>query len=477
MAESLKGKAISGVIWSSIERFSAQGIQFILSIILARLVLPADYGLIAMLGIFLAIAQTFIDSGFSNALIQKQDRTETDFSTAFYFNVIIGLIVYLLLYFCSPCIASFYDEPKLNDITKIVGLNLIINSFSVVQQAKLTIALNFKCQAVASFISIIISGTIGIYLAYNGYGVWSLVFQTLLNNFLKTLLLWIFTKWMPKLIFSWKSFKNLFHFGSKLLLSGLLHTIYMNLYSLVIGKKFSPADLGYFNRAYTLTNFPSDNFSEVFRRAIYPIQCSIQNDDEKLKYSFLQYLRMSAYLIFPLMIGLLVLAKPLVLLILTDKWLPMVPLLQIMCIAYMWTPIMSIDSTIVNVKGRSDFFLKAEIIKKIAAIIILLLTIPFGIRTMCYGLIVYSFCDICIMSRYTYMVIHVSLMEQVKSLLPILILNIVMGVVVYLIILFVDQNILKMILGISFGFLFYIFFSYVFKYKELEFIFSIIKSK
>ena len=327
-------------MWSAVERFSVQGIQFILTIIIARLVSPSDYGLIAMLGIFLAIAQTFIDSGFSNALIQKQDRTEADFSTVFYFNIVVGVVVYLLLYLCSPFIASFYNEPKLDLVTKVVGLNLIISSFSVVQRAKLTIALNFKLQAVASLIAVIISGGIGVYMAYVGYGVWAIAIQALLNNFLNTVLLWVVTKWVPKFCFSWMSFRILFNFGSKLLLSGLLHTIYTNLYNIVIGKKFSAMELGYYNQAYTIAFFPSNSIMSIMSRAIYPIQCSIQDDDERLKNIFLQYLRISVYVIFPLMIGICVLAKPFVLLILTEKWLSMVPLLQIMCIAYMWKPIM-----------------------------------------------------------------------------------------------------------------------------------------
>lgn len=473
MGESLKNKATKSVMWSAIERFSVQGIQFILTIIIARLVSPSDYGLIAMLGIFLAIAQTFIDSGFSNALIQKQDRTETDFSTVFYFNIVVGVVVYLLLYLCSPFIASFYNEPKLDLITKVVGLNLIISSFSVVQRAKLTIALNFKLQAVASLIAVVISGMIGVYMAYVGYGVWAIVVQALLNNFLNTVLLWIVAKWVPEMCFSWVSFKGLFGFGSKLLLSGLLHTIYTNLYNIVIGKKFSAGDLGYYNRAYSIAYFPSNNISGIITRAIYPIQCSIQNDDEKLKISFLQYLKISAYIIFPLMIGVCVLAKPLVLLMLTSKWLPMVPLLQIMCIAYMWDPIMVINHNIVNAKGRSDYFLKAEIIKKATAILILIITIPFGIKVMCIGLVFYALCDIFIMSRFVYKVIKITLLSQIKSLLPILYLNIAMGVTTYLFTLLVHSLLYKLFLGTTLGCIFYIGLSYIFKFKEIQLIRSI----
>lgn len=470
MPESLKSKAANSVMWSAVERFSVQGIQFILTIIIARLVSPSDYGLIAMLGIFLAIAQTFIDSGFSNALIQKQDRTETDFSTVFYFNIVVGVVVYLLLYLCSPFIASFYNEPKLDLVTKVVGLNLIISSFSVVQRAKLTIALNFKLQAVASLIAVIISGVVGVYMAYVGYGVWAIAVQALLNNFLNTLLLWILTKWMPGICFSWVSFKGLFGFGSKLLLSALLHTIYTNLYSIVIGKKFSATDLGYYNRAYTVAYFPSNNISGIITRAIYPIQCSIQDDDERLRNSFLQYLRMSAYIIFPLMIGLCVLAKPFVLLVLTDKWLPMVPLLQIMCIAYMWDPIMAINHNIVTVRGHSDYFLKAEIIKKVIAVFILITTIPFGLKIMCIGLVLYAFCDIFIMSIYSYKVIQITFLSQMRSIFPIVCLNIFTGLSTSIFVKLFLPSWSKFVLGVLFACFLYVGLSYIFKIRELQFI-------
>ena len=475
MSESLKSKAINGVMWSAVERFSVQGIQFILTIIIARLVSPSDYGLIAMLGIFLAIAQTFIDSGFSNALIQKQDRTETDFSTVFYFNIAVGVVVYVLLYLCSPFIASFYNEPKLDLVTKVVGLNLIISSFSVVQRAKLTIALNFKLQAVASLIAVVISGAVGVYMAYVGYGVWAIAFQALLNNFLNTLLLWLLAKWIPRICFSWESFKGLFGFGSKLLLSALLHTIYTNLYNIVIGKKFSATDLGYYNRAYTIAYFPSNNVNNIITRATYPILCSIQNDNEKLKNTFAQYSRISTYIIFPLMIGVCILANPLVTLILTDKWLQVVPLLQIMCIAYMWEPIMGINNSIVNAKGHSDYFLIAEIFKKIIAISILLITIPFGIRIMCYGLIIYSFCDIFIMSRFTYKIIHCSFLFQIKSIYPIILLNIITGIGIYLTSKLVQDPTLKLAIGIITGVSLYIGITCLFNLKELQIIRTILK--
>lgn len=466
MKESLTKKAANSVLWSAVERLSAQSIQFVLTIIIARLVTPSDYGLIAMLGIFLAIAQTFIDSGFTNALIQKQDRTEVDFSTVFYFNIVVGVVVYGLLYVASPAIAGFYEEPKLVLVTRVIGLSVAINSFAVVQRAKLTISLNFKKQALVSLLSVIVSGVGGVYLAYRGYGVWAIVFQVLMNNLLTTSFLWWVTRWRPLARFSWKSFHTLFGFGSKLLLSGLLHTIYTNLYNIVIGKKFSPADLGYYNRAYTMAYFPSNNISNIITRAIYPIQCSIQHDTDRLRSSFLQYIRMAGYAVFPLMIGVCVLAKPLILLILTDKWEPMIPLLQIMSIAYMWDTIQVINNNMLNVKGRSGYYLRAEILKKIVAVAILVATIPWGIRVMCYGLIVYSLADLLIVSCYTRRVIGCSLLSQLKVLMPSFLLSVAMGGFVYMTTLLFSSDLLKVLLGTLSGILFYISFSFVCKMKE-----------
>lgn len=477
MSESLKHQAIKGVVWSAVERFSVQGIQFVLSIIIARLVAPSEYGLIAMLGIFLAIAQTFIDSGFSNALIQKKDRTEIDYSTVFYFNLVIAIIVYGVLFLTSPYIATFYKESQLELVTKWVGLNLIISGLSIVQRAKLTIKLDFKTQAKASLVAVLLSGVIGVVLAYKGFGVWALVVQALLNNLLDTLLLGISTKWMPSFMFSWKSFKALFSFGSKLLISGLLHTVYINLYSLVIGRKYSATDVGYYNRAYSLAQFPSINIVGIITRAIYPVQCEIQDNDEQLNKSFILYLRMSCYIIFPLMIGLSVLSKPLVLVLLTEKWLSMTDLLSILCIAYMWYPIMVINNQILNVKGRTDYSLKAEIIKKVIAIGILFLTIPFGLKALCSGVLCYNLLDVVIIIFFSKKVIHVGYWLQIKAIAPSFVLSVIMGLLVYLSCFIFKDLLLQLFCGILIGFISYIILSLLFNIKELQLILLTVRKK
>lgn len=478
MSDSIKHQAVKGVMWSAVERFSVQGIQFVLTIIIARLVLPSDYGLIAMLSIFLAIAQVFVDSGFSNALIQKKDRTETDFSTVFYFNIFISVISYLLLYFSAPYIASFYKEPDLSSVTRWIGLTIIISSLSIVQRAKLTINIDFKKQAKASLAAVLISGIIGIILAYKDWGVWALVVQSLSNSLLSTILLWTFTKWTPLFVFSTESFKVLFSFGSKLLLSGLLHTIYVNLYSLVIGRKYSSMDVGFYNRAYQFACFPSISIVGIINRVIFPIQCEIQNDKERLKSSFIKYLRMSCFIVFPLMTTLAILSKQLTLLILTEKWLPTAELLSILCFAYMWYPVMFVNNQILNVKGHSDYYLYAEIIKKIVAIIILLITLPFGVKALCWGLVIYNFLDITIIIYYSKKVISTGYLEQLRNIFPFLITTLVMGGCTYgSIYLFQSHFALQLIVGIITAIISYIFINIILKTQEISNMYYFIKNK
>lgn len=465
---SLKEKTTKGVIWSAIEQFSVQGVQFLMGIFIARLLLPSEYGLIAMLSIFLAVSYTFVDSGFGSALIQKQNRTQSDFSTVFYFSFAISLICYLILYLAAPYIAEFYHEPRLLSITRIISLTVIINSLGIIPRSRFSITLNFKTTAKASLLAVLISGAVGVVLAYNGYGVWALVTQALVNSFLTTLFLWIFSRWLPALEFSGESFIELFSFGSKLLVSGLLHTIYINLYTLVIGRFYNSADVGFYNRASSLAQYPSVNLIAVLNKALFPAMCLIQDNDEKLKESFNQYLRIACFIIFPIVLMLGVLAYPLIELILTDKWLLAAPLLQILCFSYMWMPIMVVNNSILSVKGRSDYFLKAEIIKKIVAVVILICTIPFGILWLCTGLVLYSLIDMIIIIYYAKKVVETGYIDQFKQLLPIVIAAFLMVGVTFCITLFFSSLWLQIIIGGVIGLLTYFAFAKILRVRELD---------
>lgn len=477
MAESVKNKAVKGVMWSAIERFSVQFVQLIIQILIARILSPDDFGIIGMIAIFIAIAQSFIDSGFSNALIRKRDRTDIDNSTVFYFNIVVGAVFYLLLYLCAPAIAKFYNTPILVPVTRIVGLGVIFNSLAVVQRANLTAKVDFKTQAKASLISVIISGGCGLSLAYKGFGVWSLVAQTLLNGGCNTIFLWIFAKWYPKWVFSWKSFREMFSFGSKLLLSGLMDTLYKNIYTIVIGKFYSAGDLGYFTKANQLASFPSSNITGILQRVTYPLLCENQGNKEVLRTRYRTFLRLSAYVVFPLMVGLAVLAEPLIETLLTDKWIAAVPLLQLLCLSMMWYPIHAINLNLLQVQGRSDLFLRLEVIKKIVGVSILCITIPMGVVWMCVGKIVVTIIALIINTHYTGKLIGLGFLKQMRDLLPSLVYSFLMGAAVMLITMVVDNNILQIIIGIAVGVVVYFVMSKITRSEEYKTLMSLVHKK
>lgn len=477
MSELLKQKTAQGMFWSFIERFSVQGVQFIIMIVMARLLTPHDYGIIGMLAIFLAVSQSLIDSGFSQALIRKQDRTETDNNTIFYFNIAVGVCLYIILYFLAPLVADFYDTPQLCSIMRMVCLGIIFNSLAVVQRALLTVNIDFRTQAKAALSAAVISGAVGITLAYCDFGVWSLVVQQLLNLGINTGLLWILAQWRPQWVYSWKSFRELFSFGSKLLASGLLDTLYKNIYPIVIGKFFNATSLGHYTRAQHFTEFPSSNLTGIMQRVTYPILCSIQQDDERLSNIYRRFLKLSAFVIFPLMIGLASVSQPFINTVLGVQWEFCGQLLQILCFAMMWYPIHAINLNLLQVKGRSDLFLRLEIIKKLLGISVLCITAPLGLVVMCYGQIFNSIVSLIINTYYTGKLINVGFIRQMRDLLPTMTLCLVMFVLILVITRFISNDIMKLCISVITGILFYVTASYIFQFSELEEALSFIKRK
>lgn len=477
MSESLKQKTVKGVFWSSVERFSVQGIQFLVMIIMARLLTPKDYGLVGMVAIFIAVAQSLVDSGFSQALIRKQNRTETDNSTVFYFNIVVGVLLYFILFAIAPWVADFYDSPELTALMRVVCLSVVFNSFVVVQRALLTVNIDFKTQAKASLTAAIVSGVIGIGMAYSGFSYWSIVAQQLVNLGLNTLLLWLFARWRPRWIYSWDSFRELFTFGSKLMASGLLDVVYRNMYLLVIGKVFTASSLGYYTRANQFAEFPSSNLTSIMQRVTYPVLCQIQDDDERLALIYRRFLRVSAFLIFPLLVGLSAVAEPFILLLLKEQWLFASTLLQIICFGMMWYPIHAINLNLLQVKGRSDLFLKLEIVKKIMAVVILCITVPMGLIAMCVGQIFSSIICLIINTHYTGKLIQVGFLRQMQDLLPTLLLSLTMWGVVYFTISFLTGFLLQLITGILVGVIYYIVLAFLFRFPELKELLSIIRRK
>ncbi|MBW8042186.1 MAG: lipopolysaccharide biosynthesis protein [Planctomycetes bacterium] len=431
MGRSLKSKTIHGIFWSLLERGGQQGIQVVISIILARLLLPAQFGLIAMLAIFMAIAQSFLDSGFGSALIQKKDATQVDSCSIFYFNIVVGIIAAGLLCLVAPWIAAFYEEPALTALTRFLSLNLVINSFALVQTTLLVRRIDFKTQLKVSIVATIGSGIIGITLAYRGFGVWSLAIQSVTSTIFRTVLLWFFSNWRPSLVFSFAALKSMFAFGSKLLFSGLLDTIFRNIYLVVIGKFFTAADLGFYSRAKSCTRLTSENLTSSVSRVTFPVFSKVQDDISRLKRGVQKALTTLVFLNFPLMIGLLVTAKPLVLVLLTEKWLPCVPYLQLLCVAGLLYPLHVLNLNILMAKGRSDLFLRLEILKKILVVIAIAVTYRWGITAMIYGQITVNILGYYLNSYYSGKLINYPLKEQIFNLAPYLGMAMVMGMGVY----------------------------------------------
>ncbi len=450
-SDNLKSKTKKGLVWSSVERFATQGVQFIFGIILARLLSPDDYGIIAMPLVFLMVAQCFIDSGFSNALIRKPDLTDDDLSTAFYFNIGVGVICYLALFFTSPLIADFYHTPILADLLKVTALATLFNPLCAVQQALLTRRIDFKTQAVVSLSGALVSGIAGLAMAYNGFGVWSLVCQQVGGYLIRTILLWTLSGWKPRRRWSWESFRYLWGFGSKLLGSGLLDTLYNNIYPIVIGKYFSANDLGNYTRAHQFAALPSSNVTGVLQRVTFPVLSSIQNEDDRLERNYRKILKLSAFLIFPLMLLLSAVADPLIRVFLTDKWEGCIILLQIICFSMMWYPIHAINLSLLQVKGRSDLFFRLEIVKKAVGVGIMCVTIPHGVIWMVSGGIVASMISLIINTYYTGKLIRVGYLKQMGDLLPIFGVSLAMWLLVHGSMLAMSNIYARLVIGIIIG--------------------------
>jgi len=462
----LKHKTATGILWNAIDKFAVQGIQFLLGIIIARILSPSDFGLIGMLTIFIVLAQLLIDSGFGKALIQKKNRNDVDFSTVFYFNLLFSIILYFILFFTAPLISQFYNIPTLTILTRVLALSIIINSFSVVQTAKFAIGLEFKKMALINFIAVIISGTIGIIAAYSGFGVWSLVIQTLTKAFIVALLFWIFSRWTPLFVFSFASFKELFHFGSKLLGAGVIATFFQNIYTLLIGKFFSASTLGYYTRGVQFSEFSSGTITSILQNVSFPVLSSLQDDKEKLFAVYKKFVRLSAFIIFPLMTLLALLADPFIRILLTDKWLLTIPILQWLCFARIFTPISTLNMNILNVLGRSDLFLKLDILKIPIMVAILVIALPLGIKAVVIGSLIDSFIAFFINTYYPGKFFNFGAVSQLKEISKIMLATLLMAAIVFFFCYFMDSMVLKLFSGAILGVSSYLFISKVLKINE-----------
>lgn len=477
MGDSVRDNMFSGVVWSFIRQASLQVFAFIQGIILARLLDPSDYGLLAMPAIFMAISGCFIDSGFATALVRKKDRTAIDYSTVFVTTICLTAFFAIVLCATSPLIADFYGEPLLVKIICINSLLLFLNSFLSIQSTRLTIKMDFKASNIFRVITNVTIGIVSIICALMGMGIWSLVWPNFIMPFLNGYLYWRHDPWFPGFKFSWKVWREFFGFGSKLLVSNLITTIYDHIYPLVVGKKFSATSLGYYAKAQNYASLPPYTLGSIIGPTAYPVLCSIIDDEIRLYNVYRKLIRLFSFLVFPFTIGVIVLAHPIIIVLITEKWEPCVKFLQILAVAYIFVPLNMVCLDMFKVKGRSDLFLKIELYKKLMGIGVLIISIPFGLEIMCWGQVVVSCIGMAVNIYYMKQVFNMSLKTQLFDIIPHLLYSISMGGVIYLVVFNVKVEWVSLLLGIIVGGIYYFCVSKMRRSTELDYILNIIKEK
>ena len=431
MKESLKKATIKGLVWSLIETAGSQGMRFIIGIVLARLLVPEMFGLIAMLMIFITLGEIFVDSGFGTALIQKHTATELEICSVFYFNILVGFIAAALLFFTAPVIAAFYQQPLLTSLARALSLIFIINSFGMIQGNLLVKKVDFKSQAKLTTLANLVSGLIGIVLALMGLGVWSLVIQQIAASAIRNFLYWFYSDWRPRFLFSIYPLQRMLKFGLSILATGILNRTTDSVYYMVIGKLFSASDLGIFSRAQQLEGFPSSTLATLVGRVTFPVFSKLQHDPDTLKQGVKKTLTSIAFLICPVMIGIAVVAKPLVLVLLTEKWAATIPYLQLLCIVGMFFPMEWIRQQVIQAVGRPDLSLRVEIVKKLILFISIAIAWYWGIFGIIAGMILASVLSLWLNIKYTAILTQYSIREQLLDMQPYVIISIAMGGVVF----------------------------------------------
>ncbi|RDI58379.1 lipopolysaccharide biosynthesis protein [Flavobacterium glaciei] len=476
---SLKKQALSGVMWSLVQQFSTQGIAFIVSIILARLLLPEEFGLIAMIGVFMGLGRVLSEAGLAQSLIRTTNPTDDDYTTVFYFNLTGSCIVYLIIFTTAPFIADFYHQPSLISLIRWYCSIFIINAFSSIQYTRLTKQMLFKKELSITVPSLIISSVVGVTMAFNGYGVWSLVASAIAQSLSAAIQLWYRSDWEPTWTFNKEKFKYHFNYGYKLTLSGILDNIFSNAYTIIIGKFFAPAQVGFYNRADTLKQLPVSNISAVLTKVTFPLFAEIKNDDIRLKAAYKNIMQMVIFFVSPILLILSAIAEPLFSFLFTEKWIPAVPYFQILCWNGILFPIHSYNLNILKVKGRSDLFLKLEIIKKAMILVIIAVSFQFGIYGLLYGSVLTSVLAFFINTHYTGKFLNYNSLSQLVDLLPAVFVGTISSGIVYgadfLFKDFLVYDILRLITGCSLGALFYLSIAYAFKMTSLLELIKIIK--
>lgn len=468
--QNIKSTVLSSLFWKLLERGGTQGIQFIVQIVLARLLLPEEYGLIALVTIFIALANVFVQSGFNTALIQKKDADEVDFSSVFYLSLLVAALLYIVLFLTAPLIANFYRNLHLIPVIRVLSITLFFGAFNSIQNAYVSKNMMFKKLFFSSLGATLVSGTVGVLAAYMGYGVWALVMQQLANQFMITIILWFTVKWRPHLIFSIKRVKVLFSYGWKLLASSLLATLYNDIRTLIIGRIYSPATLGFYNRGKQFPQLIVSNIDGSIQSVMLPTLSAHQDDRRRVKDMVRRAIVTSSFIMLPMMVGLAVVAEPLVKILLTDKWLPSVPFLQIFCASYALMPIHTANLQAINALGRSDIFLKLEVIKKFIGIGILFMSLPFGVMGLAIGEVVSGIIGSFVNAYPNKQLLNYSYKEQWKDIMPSLLLSLAMGIVVYGVGLMKLSVVKTLGLQVGLGGAIYIILSKIFKIESFEYL-------
>lgn len=469
MAEqNLKQKTKKGLYWRFAEQFSNYGMQFVIGIFMARLLSPSDYGITALPAVFLAVAGIFAGAGFGTAMVRKPELKEEDLATAFYYSTGVGIIAYILLFFASPWIADFYNTPVLKPLIRVTALGFLYGPMGTPQSIILQRRLDFKTPMKISVVCKISAGIIGIAMAFYGYGVWSLTISGMLSGIIGLICRWYVVRWYPKTGWSNESFKYLWGYGNKLMASTLIDTLYGNITPIVIGKFYSPADLGIYNRARGYAQLPSQNITATINGVTFPILSKMQNDDNALAHNYRRMIKTTAFIVFPIMMLLAALAHPLIIIMITQKWEACVILLQIICFSMMWYPVHALNLNLLQVKGRTDYFLKLEIIKKIYYTIILAATLPFGLIFLCIGNIFGSYISLIVNTHYTGKLINCGFWTQMKDLIPVLILSLTTFLVSWGMTFIFSNLWLQLFIGGFAGTAFYFGMAYLLKMEQLD---------
>ena len=477
MAETLKQQTKKGLYWTFFNQFANYGMNFCVGIVMARLLSPSDYGITALPAVFMAVAGILQNGGLSDALVRKTDFREEDLSTSFYYSIAVGILMYLALFFSAPWIADFYNTPVLIPLLRVTALSFLWGPLNSAQNVILKRRLDFKTPTKISLTTRVFSACVGIFLAYRGYGLWALVISGVLSSLLTVILNWFAVRWVPHTGWSKNSFKYLWGYGNKIMLSWGLSALYDNITPIFVAKFYSPSDLGVYNRAQGYAAMPSQQVNGVIQGVTFPILSKMQDDNEALARNYRRMLCTTAFIVFPLMMMLSALARPLVLTLITAKWEACIILLQIICFSMMWYPIHSINLNLLMVKGRSDLFLRLEIIKKIIGVCILAITLPQGLIIFCYGTIVSSMISLIINTYYTGKLIQMGYWRQMKDLLPTLALSFLLFGSIHFITYFISNLYLQIACGGLTGAIVYIGGAIFFKFKELNDVKYMLKRK